>query len=119
VTDYVYELAEVKRIVDGDTFDLVLTRTIDFGFYLVERKNYAVRVRLYGVDTPERNENAYLSALSFAGRWFDGRTVQVRTYKTDTFGRWLADPFDAVTGERLADELVSAGLAVPYRKGRP
>ena len=36
---------EVKRVVDGDTVDVV----IDLGFDI----HYSSRVRLYGIDTPE------------------------------------------------------------------
>ena len=36
---------EVKRVVDGDTVDVVL----DLGFDIL----YKCRVRLYGIDTPE------------------------------------------------------------------
>ena len=36
---------EVKRVVDGDTVDVVL----DLGFDI----SYSTRVRLYGIDTPE------------------------------------------------------------------
>jgi micrococcal nuclease len=39
---------EVKRVVDGDTVDVV----IDLGFSI----HYASRVRLYGIDTPESHE---------------------------------------------------------------
>jgi len=41
---YLYN-AEVKKIVDGDTFDIV----IDLGFDTLRKG----RVRLYGVNTPE------------------------------------------------------------------
>jgi endonuclease YncB( thermonuclease family) len=37
--------AEVKKVVDGDTFDIV----IDLGFDTLRKG----RVRLYGVNTPE------------------------------------------------------------------
>jgi len=41
-----YEYAcEVKRVVDGDTIDVVL----DLGFDIL----FKSRVRLYGIDTPE------------------------------------------------------------------
>ena len=36
---------KVKRVVDGDTVDVVL----DLGFDV----SYSCRVRLYGIDTPE------------------------------------------------------------------
>ena len=49
---------EVKRIVDGDTVDVV----IDLGFDI----HYSSRVRLYGIDTPEsrtRNKDEKVRGL--------------------------------------------------------
>ena len=49
---------EVKRVVDGDTVDVV----IDLGFDI----HYASRVRLYGIDTPEsrtRNKDEKVRGL--------------------------------------------------------
>jgi endonuclease YncB( thermonuclease family) len=60
---------EVKRVVDGDTVDVV----IDLGFDI----HFATRVRLYGMDTPEsrtrdKDEKArgFLSK-EFLQNWLD------------------------------------------------
>jgi len=42
---YEYKCKEIKRVVDGDTVDVIL----DLGFNVL----HSVRVRLVGIDTPE------------------------------------------------------------------
>ena len=119
MSDYDYEIEHVRRVVDGDTFDLTLAREVDFGFYLVERKRFTLRVRLLDVDAHETREQLGAQATIFASGWLAGRRGRLRatTYKTDAFGRWLAVIYDGVTRERLADALLRAGLAVPYPRG--
>ena len=43
---YEYAVKEIKKVVDGDTVDIV----IDLGFSLTKKE----RVRLAGIDTPEK-----------------------------------------------------------------
>ncbi len=62
---YIYYVKEVVRIVDGDTIDVVL----DLGFDIYKKE----RVRLAGVDTPEkRTRDKEEKALGIdASRWLD------------------------------------------------
>ena len=50
---YNFRVVKVNRVVDGDTIDV----TIDLGFDLMKKE----RVRVAGVDTPEKRtrDNAY------------------------------------------------------------
>lgn len=110
---YVYR-AMLVRVVDGDTYDMM----IDPGFYLT----YAARVRLKDYDTPElRRGSEYekqkaQEACDAALAWFNEAVddLMVRTHKADSFGRWLADPFylDG-NGDSfwLSDHLCELGLA--------
>ena len=45
---YNFRVTEINRVVDGDTIDV----TIDLGFDLYKKE----RVRVAGVDTPEREQ---------------------------------------------------------------
>ena len=83
---YQYRAACV-RVVDGDTIDF----QIDLGFFLTQ----VCRVRLRGINTPElhgetaekgREAKAYVEFLLQKAA-----TILLRTYKTEKFGRWLAD----------------------------
>ena len=81
-----YEYAcKVKRVVDGDTVDVVL----DLGFDV----SYSCRVRLYGIDTPEsRTRNKDEKARGkMAGSFLkeaieDGEKVVIQTKLKDSKG---------------------------------
>ena len=83
----------VSRVIDGDTFD-----------------SPQGRVRLYGVDTPERNQDCYREAASRFGR-LAGSSVRIEPgpRATDPFGRRL---FYAYTrgGESIDERMVGEGL---------
>lgn len=90
------EPAEVAFVIDGDTLELEDGR----------------RVRLVGIDTPERDECLYDDAKRLLARMVDGETVGLQRDRSDTdrFGRTLRYIW---RGEELVNErLVDEGLAV-------
>jgi len=107
--------AEVKKIVDGDTFDIL----IDLGF---DTYRYG-RVRLYGVNTPEsRTKNLEekkqgLAAKEFVNQWLIAadKKVNIETIldKNEKYGRILARVYNG-TGACLNTDIVTAGLAHEY-----
>ena len=110
-----YEYAcKVKRVVDGDTVDVVL----DLGFDV----SYSCRVRLYGIDTPEsRTRNKDEKARGkMAGSFLeeaieDGEKVVIQTKLKDSrgkFGRVLGDV--VVDGVNINKLMVKCHLAVAY-----
>jgi len=91
---------EVVRIVDGDTLDVRSAQT-------------ELRVRLFGVDTPERGEDCFDEATSRLEA-LAGKVVQLLPDQrlTDSFGRELRYVYS--TDGTLIDELLVAegyGLA--------
>jgi len=103
---------KVKRVVDGDTIDVV----IDLGFDI----HFATRVRLYGMDTPEsrtRNKDekvrGYMSK-DFLEEWMEKDDVVIRTRrdKKGKFGRVLGEMI--VRGENVNKLMVKECLAVEY-----
>jgi micrococcal nuclease len=85
---YIYK-AELIRVVDGDTVDLI----IDLGFD-TQRKE---RFRLYGVDAPEMNTAAGKEAKAWLREMLQPlkaiyvQTIQLATKaKRDKYGRFLA-----------------------------
>ena len=88
---------KVKRVVDGDTVDVI----IDLGFDIA----YASRVRLYGIDTPEsrtrdKDEKARgLISKDFLKSWLDKGSVVIRTRK-DKKGK-----FGRILGEMVVDDI--------------
>lgn len=108
----------VRRWVDGDTVDLRVTLTHDFGFRFRYAFSYDDRFRLAGVDTPERGRPGWAEATAECARLAPpGSLVFVRTFKDDRdkFGRWLAEIF--VDGLNLNRHLVASGFAKNY--GQP
>ena len=113
-----YRVTALIRAVDGDTFDLTLERRLDFGFRLIEDKQWTSRFRLLDIDTWETNEKGGAAAKARADGWIrDTINLDVlrgQTHKTDNFGRWLIDLYRADTAERLVDTLISEGHGVRY-----
>jgi endonuclease YncB( thermonuclease family) len=108
-----YQIVDLVRAVDGDTFDLTLTKRMDFGFHLRECKFWTTRFRLLDIDTWETNQAGGAAATNFAERWLeealDAEVLRGQTHKTDHFGRWLIDLYRADSGNHLAEELAAAG----------
>lgn len=100
--------ATVTNWVDGDTLDMM----VDQWFRIYSHR----RFRVLEVDTPERGEPGWAEATAF-GRSFApvGTTVALRSHKSDSFGRWLAE-VELPDGTSYAFELIDKGFAVPYNK---
>lgn len=104
---------EVKRIVDGDTVDVV----IDLGFDI----HYSSRVRLYGIDTPEsrtRNKDEKVRGLMSKKYLTDALSkgqVVIKTHKDKKgkFGRVLGEMY--VADKNINLMMVDDNLAVKYK----
>lgn len=120
--DYIYQ-GEIARWVDGDTVDVDLYIFLDFGFHWYETKQTKQRVRLYGINTPEKGHENYKEATAFMEEHAPvGMEVMVQTYKMPTgyaseekYGRYLADIF--VQDVNLNKTILASGLAVAYFGG--
>tara|TARA_R100001079_G_C4302263_1_gene91632 strand:- start:90 stop:509 length:420 start_codon:yes stop_codon:yes gene_type:complete len=110
-----YEYAcKVKRVVDGDTVDVIL----DLGFDV----SYSCRVRLYGIDTPESRtrDKDEKARGKMAGAFLeeaieDGEKVVIQTKLKDSrgkYGRVLGDV--VVDGVNINKLMVKCHLAVAY-----
>jgi micrococcal nuclease len=107
--------AEVKKVVDGDTFDII----IDLGFDVLKKG----RVRLYGVNTPEsRTSNVEekkmgLAAKEFTDQWLTAANYKVKIEtiidKNEKYGRVLARVWNE-QGACLNTDIVASGLAREY-----
>ena len=103
---YMYK-AYVENVVDGDTVDI----TLDHGFNVYSKQ----RVRLLSVDTPERGQENYHQATEFTKSKLLNQNVIVQTYKTDSFGRYLANIFYLENDKyiSISQELTNKGLIKP------
>lgn len=116
---YDYAIIAVKKVVDGDTVDLLLGKEFDLGFRIFITATTTQRFRLLGVDTPERGEPGWAEAGEYVRSWLEANAGRARcsSHKTDSFGRWLAyvyvDRGDG-TVQSLNDDLIAAGHAEVY-----
>ncbi|MBT3344352.1 MAG: hypothetical protein HN712_22475 [Gemmatimonadetes bacterium] len=110
-------VARVLRIIDGDTLDVV----VDLG---LGHRAYP-RLRLRGIDTAELYTTAGRTAKAFVEEALsESPIIIISTWRTDTFGRYLADvkyrpgtddPDDILRdGTYLNGQLLKQGLATRY-----
>jgi len=110
---YIYK-AEVDRVVDGDTVDVLLD--LSFGVY---RK---VRLRANGIDTPEsrtRNKAEKVLGLAAKNRMkvLCGKAIYIESLnggKLDKYGRLLADMFTHDSKRNICKILIEEGHAIKY-----
>jgi endonuclease YncB( thermonuclease family) len=112
---YQYAIRHI-RVVDGDT----LEGNIDLGFN-VELKN--VKVRLAGVDCPEKSTPEGITSRDFTSQWISAAegeckdvVISVKNHKRDKYGRILG--MITVDGQSLTDVLLINKLGKPYSGGK-
>lgn len=94
---------KVVAVKDGDTIEVLRDGT------------NAVRVRLSGIDCPEKKQAFGNKAKLFTSRLVFGKTVKVLDKGKDRYGRTLGEVI-LEDGRSLNHELVRAGLAWWYRQ---
>lgn len=72
------------------------------------------RIRLYGIDCPEKKQAFGKRAKQFTSNMVFGKNVKVRPVTTDRYGRTIAWVY--VDGTCLNEELLKAGLAWHYKR---
>ncbi|MBV6434029.1 MAG: Thermonuclease [Bryobacteraceae bacterium] len=97
--------ARVISIVDGDTITIL-------------HDGVPERIRLHGIDCPERKQAFGTRAKQFTGRLAREKTVTLRTHGKDRYGRTIAEVI-LPDGRNLNHEIVRAGLAWWFRKYAP
>jgi micrococcal nuclease len=95
-------IAEVTRVADGDTVDVLIAPT------------RRVRIRLHGVDTPEAREPFSNQARTFTRTLMFGRQVTVTGKDVDRYDRLVARI--AVDDADASESIVGAGLACTFRQ---
>ena len=106
---YTYK-AIVANVVDGDTIDV----NVDLGFKVYTKQ----RIRLSGLDTPERGQPGYHEAKDRVTQLVLGREVLLTTYKISKFGYYLGLVVLQDTGESVNTILIQENLAKVYDGGK-
>jgi endonuclease YncB( thermonuclease family) len=91
----------VTRVIDGDTIQVQLT-------------SGPIRVRLNGIDTPERGQPWGREATQALSALVMGKQVELEPFTQDRYERLVANVF--VGSVNVNDRLVSDGHAWAYRK---
>jgi endonuclease YncB( thermonuclease family) len=94
-------VGKVVGISDGDTLSVM-------------REGTAVKVRIYGIDTPERAQAFGTRARQYTSELAFGQVVTVAVKDQDRYGRFVAE-VALPDGRSLNQELLRAGLAWWYR----
>lgn len=97
--------AKVIGVTDGDTLTVRAGET-------------STRIRLYGIDCPERGQEFGRRAGQFTRELTLGQVVYVRARDTDRYGRTVADVM-LTDGRVVNHELVRNGLAWWYQHYAP
>jgi len=93
---------KVVGITDGDTIKVM-------------HNGRAEKIRLNGIDCPEKGQPFGTKAKEFTSEMVFGKTVTVHVTDTDRYGRTVADVI-LTDGRILNRELVAAGLAWWYKR---
>lgn len=100
-----------------DTFEGKVVGVTDGDTIRVLRNGKFQKIRLYGVDCPERGQEFGKKARKFTSDQVFGKIVKVTTMDTDHYGRQLAKVH--VDGQYLNLMLVNEGLAWWYERYAP
>jgi len=88
--------ADVVKVIDGDTLE-------------VRYQGRKLRVRLFGIDAPEWQQEFSHQAKEFTRQRVEGQRVELRSKDWDKYGRLVAVVH--VGGDSLNEELLREGLA--------
>lgn len=93
---------KVIKIIDGDTFDLLL------------QNNTTIRVRMNGIDCPEKKQPYYKNAKQALSQYIFGKKVNVISKSKDKYKRTLADVF--FSNENINLKMIANGFAWHFKK---
>lgn len=92
----------VLRVIDGDTIELLLIKSVKF-----------VKIRLDGIDCPEKGQPYYEEATTYTSDLCLHKQVRVIKHDIDKYDRLIADII-LPDGKNLCEEIVRAGFAWWY-----
>lgn len=93
---------KVVGVIDGDTIDLLAA------------PRQVLRIRLHGIDTPERKQPFYTQARNFTRVLLFAREVEVVGKDVDPYGRLVARI--AVDGKDASAAVLAAGLGCTFHR---
>jgi micrococcal nuclease len=92
----------VVKIIDGDTYDVLID-------------GVQTRIRMEGIDAPERGMDFYKKSKEYLGELCIGQQVKVVGDEKDRYGRLIAKTY-LEDGREVGEEMVKAGMAWHFKK---
>jgi micrococcal nuclease len=92
-------VGKVVSVADGDTFTMLIN-------------NERIRIRLHGIDCPEKGQDFSNVAKEFLSNYVFGKTVSVNEMDVDRYGRTIG--MVVVDSVNVNEKLLEAGLAWHY-----
>lgn len=103
---YQYE-AQVLKVIDGDTLDLF----VDLGF----KVGFNTRMRMIGIDTPEKWHPYGKVVKTYLQQELEGKTIFLDVTKKDKYGRYLGVVYLNKNDEQsVNDHLIEINMAKAY-----
>lgn len=99
---------KVVAIIDGDTYDILL------------EGNKTVRIRMEGIDAPEKGMPFYKAAKKHLSALCFGKTIRLEVHDEDSNDRKIAFSY-LEDGRELSHEMLKAGMAwhfIKYNKDK-
>jgi endonuclease YncB( thermonuclease family) len=93
---------KVIKIIDGDTFDILTENQI------------SIRIRMNGIDCPERKQDYYRVCKNALARYIFGKNVQLITHGIDRYRRTIADVF--YNNKNINVAMIKNGFAWHFKK---
>lgn len=94
---------KVIAIIDGDTYDVLL------------QGNKTVRVRMEGIDAPEKGMPFYQKSKKYLSDLCFGKQIKIKITGVDNHERFLAYSY-LKDGKELSQEMIKAGFAWHFKK---
>ena len=91
---------KVVKVTDGDTITIL------------DSENKQIRIRLYGIDAPEKAQDFGKVSREYLAELVAGKTVNVTVLDIDRYGRSVGRI--EIEGKEVAEEMLKSGLAWLY-----
>jgi endonuclease YncB( thermonuclease family) len=118
IVGLVYSFVTIWSPVYAESFQSKVVGVSDGDTIVVMHRGLVKRIRLHGIDAPEKAQDFGNRARQFLRKLVFGKDVTVMSHGTDKYGRTLGT-ISLVPGENVNHEVVRSGYAWWYRKYAP
>lgn len=106
---------EPAQTVPGEQISLTVYKIIDGDSFEGRANGQNFRIRLFGIDAPEKGQDFYQKSKERLGQLCKEGPINIKLRNKDYFGRWVADGY-TFNGEFINQTMVKEGLAWHFTK---